>query len=94
MADNLPAKLTTRELVEPFLEGTPFQRLLGTVLDELGGTDFVVEWAEENPTAFMTMLAATMPPPDTGNVQTGGNQLHVHLPEGLGPGPLDIVSEQ
>lgn len=95
MSDNLPARLTEQEILAPFMDGTPMQKLLGRTLDELGGLDFVVGWAEENPSDFMRLVMAANPPPQQSS-HGGNGGVHIHMPPGLGPGPLDItpVSEQ
>lgn len=96
MADNLPA-LVEEQILEEFDKGSPFHRMLGHTLMELGGLDFVANWAEENPTQFMNMLmACSTPPPSAAPQQQRDTGIHIHMPPGLGPGPLDItpVSEQ
>ena len=82
--DNLPAPLAAA-----FTSGTPMQQMLGQVLDELGGLDFVVNWAEECPGDFMRLLMAATPSPTAGG--SGGTHIHVH--PALAPGPLDIEGE-
>jgi len=80
--------------IDAFQEGTPMQKLLGRTLEELGGLDFVVEWAENNPDGFMRLMLAVNPSPQThggGGVQ--GPVINLNLPQGLGPGPLDITPD-
>ena len=87
-SSNLPAPL-----VEAFENGTPMQQMLGRVLEEVGGMDFMVDFAEENPGEFMRMLMAANPPPVQSH-KAGGGGIHIHVPPTLAPGPLDVVSEQ
>ena len=98
MTDNLPApstKDTELAVRQAFAQGTPMQQLFGAVFEELGGTDFMVEWAEDNPSQFMSLFMAANPNPVASSGSGSGPALHVHLPEGLAPGPLDTpVSEQ
>lgn len=98
MTDNLPAKLSEAQILAPFNEGSPMQKLLGRVLEEVGGIEFIVDWAEEHPGEFMRMVMAANPPAPTGHPAQQSTGVHIHLPEGLGPGPLDVtpppVSEQ
>lgn len=73
-------------------QGSPIQRLLGETLNELGGVDFLVEWAEDYPDQFMRILLAANPA-----LLPGGNSgptINLNLPPGCGPGPLDVVSNQ
>ena len=85
---NLPAPLA-----EAFTSGSPMQQMLGAVLDELGGIDFVVDWAEEYPGEFMRLVMAANPPPVQQQRQAQPNiSLNIH--PGLKPGPLDVVAEQ
>jgi hypothetical protein len=75
-------------------EGTPFQRLLGQTLIEVGGLDFMAEWAEDHPEQFMRVVMAAHPAAVTGG-GGGGATLNITLPPGCGPGPLDnVVSDQ
>ena len=81
------------------------QQLLGEVFEELGGIDFVTDWAEENPGDFMRIMMAANPPPIAGPGVSGG-AVHLHMHPALAqPGPLDgtgrldgtqtkVVSEQ
>ena len=67
-----------------------FYQILGEMLDELGGMDFLVDWAEQNPTAYVQMLMSASTPathPGGGS----GNSMHVHLemPAGIKSSPLD-----
>jgi hypothetical protein len=73
---------------EAFTAGSPMQRLLGAVYEELGGLDFVLGWAEDNPGDFMRMLMAANPVsmPGQGN---NASTLNLHVHPGLVPGPLD-----
>ena len=83
---------------EHLQEGSPLQQLLGDVLDELGGIDFIVGWAEENPSEFMRILVAASGPtptaPGTPGAPNSSAVLNLHLHPALAPGPLDVVSDQ
>ena len=87
--DQLPAPLAAA-----FAEGSPMQQLLGRVLNELGGVDAVVDWAEENMNDFMRLLMAASPPPAGPQIPGIQNNTHLHVHPALVPGPLDVVSEQ
>jgi len=71
------------------------QKLLGRTLEELGGLDFVVEWAEGNPDGFMRLMLAVNPTQQAHTTATGvqGPVINLNLPQGLGPGPLDITPD-
>jgi len=74
--------------------GHPIHQIMGDVFEELGGKKFVKKWAKENPTEYMKMVMKLAPPPrPTGNTNSGGT-VHIHLPEGIQPSPLDVVAEQ
>jgi len=68
----------------------PLHGLLADVLEELGGMEFVVTWAEENPTAFMQMIMASIP---NHSAPSGDAKLQLHIHPGLQAGPLDIQGE-
>ena len=77
---------------EAFEQGTPMQRLMGQVLDELGGVDFLVDWAEENPGEYVRILMAANPAPQqiaAAPGQPGGSGIHLHLHPSLAPTQLD-----
>lgn len=75
-------------------EGSPIQRLLGETLNELGGLDFMVEWAEDYPEQFMRVLMAANPTAVLGGPTSSGPTINLNLPQGCGPGPLDVVADQ
>lgn len=85
MTTNVPALLST---------DTPMQRVLATVLEELGGIDFIVEWAEEYPGEFMRMVMAANHVPNQAPSATPSGGVHLHVHPSLQAGPLDVVSEQ
>ena len=90
MADKLPA------LRDAFADASPLHQMFIDTLDELGGLDFMVGWAEENPNQFMEILIRLAPPVSspTGS-SAGGQVVNLNLHPGLAPGPLDgVVSEQ
>jgi hypothetical protein len=73
---------------EAFAQGSTMQRLLGAVYEELGGLEFVVGWAEDNPSDFMRMLMAANPPLSQ-HGPGGVPAMNLHIHPGLAPGPLD-----
>ena len=73
--------------------GHPLHAMLAEVLEDLGGIDFITDWAEENPSAFMNILMSAVPSmPNTGRTNT--HHVHIAMPEGVKQGPLDVVDEQ
>ena len=78
---------------EAFDAGSPMQRLFGAVLDELGGVEFVVTWAEENPDSFMRLLLAANPVPVSGPGSPANTQINLNMHPGLAPGPLDVTPD-
>lgn len=71
----------------------PFHRMLGKTLLDLGGEDFIADWAEEHPSEFMRLMMATVPPQQPAGSK-GSNAININLHPGLAPGPLDVVSDQ
>ena len=69
----------------------PLHGLLADVLEEVGGIDFVVNWAEEHPTQFMQILMASIPAAVQPKQQDAKLALHIH--PGLEAGPLDVQGE-
>ncbi len=84
LANNAPATIR-----EAFSNQHPLHRMLGEALERLGGIDFVVDWAEENPTDFMRIMLLLAPPPGAVTGGGGGGGVHLHLHQDLKPGPLD-----
>ena len=78
-------------LADAFANGSPMQQMLGLVLNELGGTDAIVDWAEENMSDFMRLIMAVNPAPVQSSGSAGGTHLHIH--PALAAGPLDIQGE-
>jgi len=62
--------------------------LMGEVFEELGGKDYLLEWAEDNPDKFIPMLLK-LAPPAIPKGQQGSIHLHVH--SDLQPGALDVA---
>lgn len=92
MSKNLPSIHNTELAVrEAFAAGSPMQQMFGAVLDELGGLDFVTNWAEDNPDSFMRLLMAANPAPIQNPHGGGGSTINIQLPDALRPGPLDIT---
>ena len=69
----------------------PRHGLLAEVLEEVGGIDFIVNWAEEHPTQFMQILMASVPAAQQPKQQDAKLALHIH--PGLEAGQLDIQGE-
>lgn len=70
------------------LEGQhPIDAMLGRVYNRLGGEEFIVEWASENPGAFIRLFAARVPSLTPMNHVQGDIHLHVH--HTLAPTDLD-----
>ena len=87
--DNTPAKKPSTP-PERSRMGGMFDR----VFTRLGGEDFVVEWAKDNPTQFMQMMVALNPPPRAES-KDSGPRISLNIHPSLQPGPLDkVVSEQ
>jgi len=73
--------------------GHPIHNILGEVFEELGGKKFVKKWAKDNPGEYMRMMLKLTPQQKaTGGTVTG--EVHIHLPDGIMPSQLDVVSEQ
>ena len=67
-----------------------FHQMLGEILEELGGMDFLVDWAESNPTAYVQMLmAAATPPAHPGGGNSSALHLRLEMPAGIQASPLD-----
>ena len=86
-SDKLPANVK-----EAFQQSHPLHQAFAEVWDELGGVNFLRDWAEDNPTAFIDIMLRLTPTP---NAPLGGkdNVMHMHLHPSLQPGPLDVVGE-
>ena len=65
----------------------PIHGMLGRVYERVGGEDMVVEWAEENPGAFIRLFIGTTPSMQPMNHVQGDVHLHVH--HALAPTELD-----
>ena len=74
-------------------QGSPLQRLFGETLHELGGMDFLAEWAEDYPDQFVRLLIVVNPP-TAPQGPSSGPTINLNLPAGCGPGPLDVVADQ
>jgi hypothetical protein len=78
------------ELEKKMGDQNPFHGAVARVYNDLGGDDFLKEWAEEYPSDFFRMMAKMAPAPDAHRMAPNA-QIHLHLPDGLGPSPLDVV---
>lgn len=85
-----PLNEVEEAVFQSFQEGTAMQQMLGAVLKEVGGIEFVVEWAEDNPDKFMGMVMAANPAPMSGG---GGGSLNLVIHPALQAGPLDGVKD-
>ena len=64
--------------------------MFANTLEQVGGQDFINEWARNNPTLFMEMLLKLAPPPTpAGSGGGGSNRLELHIHPGLQAGALD-----
>jgi len=82
-------------IIEALREGGPMQKMLGGVFEELGGINFMTDWAEENPTEFVKLLMSQFPAVQ--HSHAGGSSstnLNLVIHPALQPGPLDVVSDQ
>lgn len=72
----------------------PFHAMLGRVFQKFGGEERVVQWADENPGAYIRLMMGTTPSMQPMQHIQGDVNLHVHAT--LGPTALDgsIVDEQ
>ena len=88
------AILPRKTIAKAFEGNHPFHQMLGDALEQLGGLDFIVDWAEEHPTEFMRVMLLIAPPPQAHATGSGG--MHLHLHQDLVPGELDgkLVGEQ
>ena len=66
--------------------------MLGRVFERMGGEDFLLEWALENPGKFITLLTRCTPNMTPVNAISGDVNLVVH--QALAPTDLDVIAEQ
>jgi hypothetical protein len=61
--------------------------LFGEVFEELGGRAFLQEWAEDNPSRFISLFVKMTP----GLIPTAGltGDINITIHNDLGPSPLD-----
>jgi hypothetical protein len=66
--------------------------MFGRVFERMGGEEFLLDWAQDNPGRFLSMLVKMTPTvqPTTG-VQ---GDVHLHVHHSLAPTELDVVAEQ
>ena len=69
----------------------PFHTMLSEVLMDLGGKDFIADWAEDNPGEFINIMVKLAPMHQTSQGGSTGPVINLNLPAGLEPGPLDIT---
>lgn len=89
VAEIKPPSVVEQDLITTLQQGTPMQQLLGTVFQEVGGMDFMVEWAEEFPTEFIRIMMAANPPPIQNPQGKGDTNINLVMHPALAPGPLD-----
>ena len=83
----------TKAVVEALQGQHAIHGIFGEVFKEMGGKDFLLAWAEENPGKFITLLTKMTPSLTPMNSVSGDVHLHVH--NTLAPSALDdIVSDQ
>ena len=70
----------------------PFHADLATVYERMGGTDALLEWAEDEPGKFFELMMKASPPPQH-NPKGGGLSLTLALHPALAPGPLDVTPD-
>lgn len=69
----------------------PFHEQMAMAYEEIGGLDALVEWAEDNPSQFFTLMMKAAPPPQAAPGKGGGGlNLTLNLHPSLAPGPLDV----
>ncbi len=83
-----PATTKKQTLAETLANQHSLHGMLGEVFEELGGKDFLLDWAEENPDKFITHLMR-LAPPAIPKGQQGAIHLHVH--SDLQPSALDVA---
>lgn len=87
MADQELSLVEELDLPARMAEQHPLHGMMARVLDDLGGQDFITDWADDNPGQFINMLMRLAPAaPPKGAV--GGVHLHIH-PD-LSPTALDV----
>lgn len=95
MSDNLPATTNDndQQIIDTLQKQSPLHGAMGRIYERLGGEDALLDWAEQNYGEFLKILIKLAPPPQH-NDKPGQAVVNINLPEGLGPSPLDVVSEQ
>lgn len=87
--DLVPARPSTElaeQITNKLATQHPLHGLMGRVLDRVGGEEYVVAWAERNPTQFMRLLMQCVPTEQTNKVTA----VQVNIDhESLRRGPLD-----
>jgi hypothetical protein len=73
---------------EAFQHSHPLHRAFAKVWEELGGGDFLRDWAEDHPTEFVNVMLRLTPAPNT-PLGAKENSMHLHVHPGLQAGPLD-----
>lgn len=81
-------------ITEALKEGSPLQALMGEVLEEVGGVDFVKQWAREYPNEFMRVLVAVTPVANATPRGASQNTVNLNIHPSLQSGPLDVVADQ
>ena len=79
--------LPTSRVVKQLSAQSAVHEVFGEVFEELGGRDFLLEWAKQNPTPFVKLLAGMSP----GLMPTQGMQgdINITINNSLGKTPLD-----
>tara|TARA_R110000803_G_scaffold134340_2_gene201419 strand:+ start:1054 stop:1341 length:288 start_codon:yes stop_codon:yes gene_type:complete len=61
--------------------------LFGEVFEDMGGREFLKEWAEDNPSRFISLFVKMVPGLIPTSSLTGDIRISIH--NDLGPSPLD-----
>ena len=70
----------------------PIHDMFGEVFEELGGKEFLVDWARDNPGRFISIFTKMTPGLQPQAVHQGDVILHVH--PALAPTELDVIDSQ
>jgi hypothetical protein len=83
----LPADDMTQKVKEVLHSQHAIMGIFGNVFERLGGEQFLYEWAEDNPTKFITLMTKMVPTLQPSQGLQGDVRITVH--PALGASPLD-----
>ena len=87
---------STKAVVEQLQGQHAIHGIFGRVFERWGGEDRLLDWADENPGRFITLMVGMTPSMTPMNSVSGDVHLHVH--QSLVPSALDgekaVVSDQ